>query len=280
MVIALAAHLNISTALSEESRRTPNLELARKLVKVSNYELIMNAWVVSLSAPGAFKNYGYAPEVEAQLDRHWRKAIKQSFRIDAILEDVALGFSESFSRNELKTLIALNESRLGRKITQIEKALYGQNYNPQNASTQQGVAVKLLNSNPRKKKLIEEIVELTDGIRAATNLYLNMTHASWIGAEAAKPFGQPRLSPEEISIELEKWRPDLKRHVKPIVLADNALRLISLDLAELRELRDFGASNLGKKLARLSTKTWNATIRRRMMDVGEQFVRDWNQPKL
>ena len=280
ILFVLPTHLDAMQAHGHEREFAKRYVIAGELLKSTSASVILDSWTRGLLAPGGFKKYEYTPEVEARLEDAWHRAVRGSFRVREILDEVREAYATSFSSAELTGFLEFCQSSLGRKITAIEKALYDRKLDEAAIHAEYNAALKLLNADPSRKRLIEELSELYGGTKAAADLVQSMTLASWLGAEAVKPVGQPRLSPKEVFNEIAKLRPRLMRELERHVLADSALRYLSLEVSELQELRKIAASPLGRRHSAFNTRVWARAMRRQMLQVGEQFVREWNRPRL
>jgi hypothetical protein len=168
---------------------------------------------------------------------------------------------------------------LGRKIIALERVQFEQTEHAA-VLADMVAATKTLETDIDRKQLLEHLTALMGGETALIDVLLNISLGTALGAEAAKPEGQPRMEPVDIIATVEASREALRGTLGPMVFAQNASMYKSLTIEELKQYRDLLASPLGQKSVNVSLAAFNSAMKKQALAIGARFAKEWNAQKM
>lgn len=281
MFAAVAAALWCASALPTCAQQPSGdaQRLAAIILEQGNVESVVEAWKRELVRPGGFADCQCGAETEARLNAAWQQAVNAAFDSKAIVSHFGELFGAAFSLAELQELVSMGNTPIGLKLAAAERNELLAVESPDGPAKLE-TARAALEKDLRRKTLVTEISQLTDGGTASRDAAKNIYLALAIGLELSKPAGQPRKNESEILLEFQNRIPVEWRNLEQIILARDARVLETINTEELVQVRDFYASALGRKSVRVSHAAFNTAMYRQALLIGEVFGRVWSSPPL
>lgn len=270
-LLALVMLLPVSTAAADTIGGRQAERAAALLDKLHTRE-VAAAWrkMILTTLPEC----GCDETTAARTKTAWRAAIESAFDVERFYGDLHVAFTQSFTASELEQMLGFRNSLLGRKISRLEKPdIQGE---PDFASEMAkiGAMNKALSSNPARRKVMEEVVAAAGGIDAMVDMLSNVSLGTSLGAAAATPAGQPRMTQGEILDMVGAARPVLREAVGPMMVPATATLYKALSLQELRQYRDFLVSPLGRKSRDVMLVAFNTAMQAQAFAIGARFAKE------
>lgn len=265
-----AAPARAQTSVTDAQRA-----LAGSYLDAIHVDITADAWRKLLLAPTAFPDCGPGGDADqqAKMNTAWQRAVERGFDPAAFRGSLVDAFALSFSEQELKDLIALRESPLGRKMSLLEKRISERQRDDAKNLDALAQIEKSLRSNPLRKKRFEELMAATGGTEPIVDMMIAASLGTALGTAAATPSGQPRMSVDDITGLVEASRPGLRRIFQPIALYFYADTYSALSTDEVARAKDMMSLPVARKSTAIGLAASRAAMHAQAMRVGEAFAR-------
>jgi hypothetical protein len=268
-------------AVAEAAGQTARLELARKLIEISNIPEGVESWKRSISNPSSVGQCNCAREVQLRLGEAWMSAVAREFDSKQVVADLTEITAQQLSAADIKRNLDFRNSPVGLKISASEKAHQASTAgHPGVAKTKAEAAAKVLAADPGRARLVALIMKEIGGVRAYSDAMLNISLGAALGSSAAAPADRPRLSPQEIMAQIEKSRPAIERQMAPLILVSQGAMLAPLSNADLRAYAKELSTPAGRRLTAVTNAAFNASLRNQALKVGQRLIKEFNAEKI
>ena len=223
---------------------------------------------------GSLPECGCDEVARARAKLAWRTAVEHAFDAELFRAEMHKALATSFTVKELTEILAFRDTPLGRKLSALEKPQNAEQKDMARAMAELGEAQKALNREPARRKLMEDLVAATGGVDAMVDMLSSISLGTALGAAAATPEGQPRMTQGEIMAMVDGARPTIRLAVGPIVVPATAMLYKSLTVQELKRYRDILLTPLGRKSSQVMLASLRRAMQAQAFAIGARFAKE------
>ncbi|MEZ5899769.1 MAG: DUF2059 domain-containing protein [Hyphomicrobiaceae bacterium] len=270
--------------LAVEAKQDVRRALAAEISKLMDYPAAVSAWKSSLGAAQNFSGCGCAApkHMQEKFNAAWKNAVADGFDVDevvAVLEDTT---AQTMTLDELKQAINFRKSPLGQKVLLAEQTSRkaSAEADPANTRARMTSAQKELDAKPLRKAQLKKLLELSGGMRGTSDVLINISIGTALGASTIAQPNQPRISDDEIVSMVEATRPMVEKSVAATLLPHYANLYASLSDAELKALNKQMSRPEARKFTSMTLAAFNHAMRAQALKMGKHFAGELQAEKI
>jgi hypothetical protein len=205
----------------------------------------------------------------------WRAAVETTFNANAIFSHLQRAVSTQLTTTELEAVAAFYASDLGKEVLRLERPPKLNSRTPEQDAEAFIRQNQMLESDPVRKKVINELVESGDMLGKLVDVLSSISIGTSIGALAVWPEGQPRPTQEDIIEQVAEQREPMKEMIRPMLFGMMAEIYQSLNIADLRKYRAVQEEAVHKKFGNAMISGLREALEAQAIAIGAAFTKSF-----